>query len=44
VLVGPGRDGEIRIRGEAVAPGAEQILGAVEAQLNLWAAVHKSVT
>ena len=36
MLVGPGRDGEIRIRGEAAAPGAQQILGAVEAQLNLW--------
>jgi hypothetical protein len=44
MLVGPGRDGEIRIRGEAAAPGAQQFLGTVEAQLNLWTIVHKFVT
>ena len=35
MLVGPGRDGEIRIRGEAAAPGAQQFLGTVEAQHQL---------
>ena len=33
MLVGPGRDGEIRIRGEAAAPGAQQFLGAVSETL-----------
>ena len=34
VPVGPGRDGEIRIRSETVAPGAEQIVGAVEREVD----------
>ena len=34
----------IRVRGETIAPGAKQVLAAVEAQLDLWTAFHKSVT